>query len=298
MKNIKLLKRILTESTSVKPKVWSFGEGNPKILITAGIHGDEPTSIYIAFNLIRLFEEMNISGSVQVIPIVNPLAFMSRERGSIDKKDMNRVFPGKEDGTITERIAFEVWNIAKNVDYVIDLHCCGRDGSTYGLALHKNHSHSKAFVNNFPLDVCVQSHGTKGQLFIECSNKNIPGFIIEIEGGGPSGYCPLYVVKEVQETILFGLKELQIISKESIQGKSNKSVQFVHEIEQINSPSTGFFSPLTSSGKFAKKSDIFGMMNNEIELFIPEDSRVISIVPEKFTFKGEPLLHYAKLQKD
>ena len=100
-------------------------EDGPRVLIVGGIHGCEYTSIDAALKLGMNLDPDDVKGKVAILPIANPAAFYSR---SIyvhprDGKNLNRMFPGKEDGTDAERLAFWLNETAfKNVDYMIDLH--------------------------------------------------------------------------------------------------------------------------------------------------------------------------------
>ena len=80
----------------------------PTVLVLGGIHGCEYTSIDAALELGKKIEPKDIKGKLAVIPIANTAAFYSR---SIyvhpgDQKNLNRVFPGKSDGSAAEKLAF------------------------------------------------------------------------------------------------------------------------------------------------------------------------------------------------
>ncbi len=282
------LKEILAKVNGHKAKSWSFGTGEPKILITAGIHGNEGTSIKVALELIEYLAEKKVKGTIEIIPLVNSLAFISRKRTSIDGKDMNRMFPAVEDGTLSEKIANYIWLKSKQMNYILDLHCCGRDCSTYGLALHQDHEHSKKFVSHFPLDICVQSYGAKGQLFVEASSLQIPAFIIELPGGGETGICPTDIVQETLELIIQGLNSLGFLSDMKPIVNPPK---FYDKITELKSPEDGFFIPNISSGSDIVGGELLGKLDS-FEIIAPSDGRIISIVPEKFIFQGETIANY------
>ena len=39
--------------------------------------------------------------------------------------DLNRLYPGKADGTASERLTAKIWEVAKKHDVIIDLHTMG-----------------------------------------------------------------------------------------------------------------------------------------------------------------------------
>lgn len=82
----------------------------PTLLITAGIHGGEYPSIEAAIRLAKDLKPSEVSGTVILIPIVSPDAFHARQQylHPADGKNVNRQFPGRALGTVSERIAHTV----------------------------------------------------------------------------------------------------------------------------------------------------------------------------------------------
>jgi N-alpha-acetyl-L-2,4-diaminobutyrate deacetylase len=103
------------------------GEG-PTALITGGNHGDEyegPLAIVEWTSQVNLED---ISGRVIVVPYMNYPAFKAARRTSpLDGGNMNRLFPGKPDGTVSEKIAdYFQHTLLPLADYVLDYHSGGK----------------------------------------------------------------------------------------------------------------------------------------------------------------------------
>lgn len=95
------------------------------VLITAGIHSTEFTGIQAALELAEELKPESLAGSVVVIPVVNRSGFTRHQQSAVydDGKNLNRVFPGSEDGTLAERIAWVLTEqFHQRVDFYIDLH--------------------------------------------------------------------------------------------------------------------------------------------------------------------------------
>ncbi len=102
-----------------------IGTGGPGVLITAGIHGDEgPWGAWAIQKLLSGIDEKDLRGFIRVVPMANPLAMQADKRNApVDQLDLNRVFPGDEQGSYTERIAHILaTNGLEDIDAVIDLH--------------------------------------------------------------------------------------------------------------------------------------------------------------------------------
>jgi predicted deacylase len=99
-------------------------KSGPCCALIAGVHGDEYDGIVAATEFIREIDKSSLSGSAVVIPVANPLAFAAGVRMTpADGKDLNRVFPGKREGTVTERIADLLCDgILAGADLVFSLH--------------------------------------------------------------------------------------------------------------------------------------------------------------------------------
>lgn len=100
----------------------------PTALLTGGNHGDEYEGPIALFDLARCLDVNQVSGTVIIIPAMNYPAFCAGTRTSpIDKGNMNRSYPGKPDGTITQKIAdYFTRELLPRADVVIDFHSGGK----------------------------------------------------------------------------------------------------------------------------------------------------------------------------
>lgn len=103
------------------------GEG-PTALLTGGNHGDEYEGPIALFDLARNLPVDQVSGRVIIVPAMNYPAFKAGTRTSpIDGGNMNRIFPGRPDGTVTEKIAdYFQRSLLPLADYVLDIHSGGK----------------------------------------------------------------------------------------------------------------------------------------------------------------------------
>lgn len=101
------------------------------LVLNAGIHGDEFEGQIALRNLAHELQAKDVSGQVIIVPSLNLPAVLANARCSpIDKLNINRVFPGKPTGTVTEKIAsFFLDEVVSRADFVVDLHA---GGTNYG----------------------------------------------------------------------------------------------------------------------------------------------------------------------
>jgi N-alpha-acetyl-L-2,4-diaminobutyrate deacetylase len=100
----------------------------PTALLSGANHGDEYEGPIALFSLARELEPAQISGRVIIVPAMNYPAFRAGTRTSpIDKGNLNRVFPGRPDGTVTEKIAdYFQRHLLPLADVVLDIHSGGK----------------------------------------------------------------------------------------------------------------------------------------------------------------------------
>jgi uncharacterized protein len=97
----------------------------PTVLITAGIHAAEYTGIEAAIRLGRTIAPESVRGTILIIPLLNRPGFYERSIyvNPEDNDNLNRLFPGKPDGTWGERFAHHLLTeIISKCDNAIDLH--------------------------------------------------------------------------------------------------------------------------------------------------------------------------------
>lgn len=116
----------------------------PRLLITAGIHGDEYLPMLAVKELIDRFDSIaelreSLRGSLTLIPIANYAAYQRGNRCGPDNVDLARVFPGAPDGNPTEQLACALSDRIRSSDFFVDLHTGGTELCVFPLAGYTLH---------------------------------------------------------------------------------------------------------------------------------------------------------------
>jgi predicted deacylase len=79
----------------------------PVLALVAGVHGQEYTPILALQRLRTGIDPKALTGTVIMVHVANMPSYLARTiyYSPLDNKNLNRVFPGKADGTVSERIA-------------------------------------------------------------------------------------------------------------------------------------------------------------------------------------------------
>jgi uncharacterized protein len=110
---------------SIPVAVFHGAKPGPVLALVAGAHGTEYASIIALEKLIGMLNPAEISGTVIVVPLINIQSFEQKvpHLNPVDRKSMNRWYPGKMDGTQTDRASFLITKqVVEQCDHLIDLH--------------------------------------------------------------------------------------------------------------------------------------------------------------------------------
>lgn len=119
--------RLHTRTPLTVPVIIERGkEDGPCVLLTAGIHGDEINGVEIVRQIISKDYNLPDRGTIICIPVINVFGFLNQEREFPDGRDLNRMFPGFQRGSLASRFAYHLMEyIAPHIDYCIDYHTGG-----------------------------------------------------------------------------------------------------------------------------------------------------------------------------
>src|SRR5262245_46274115 len=112
-------------ATSIPVAGFHGAKPGPVLALVSGAHGTEYASIIALEKLIGLLKPSEISGTVIIVPLVNITSFEQKvpHLNPVDGKSMNRMYPGKMDGTQTDRASFLITKqVVEQCDHLIDLH--------------------------------------------------------------------------------------------------------------------------------------------------------------------------------
>jgi predicted deacylase len=110
---------------SIPVAVFHGAKPGPVLALVSGAHGTEYASIVALEKIIGQLNPAEISGTVIIVPLINIPSFEQKvpHVNPVDHKSMNRFYPGKMDGTQTERASFLITKqVVEQCDHLIDLH--------------------------------------------------------------------------------------------------------------------------------------------------------------------------------
>lgn len=187
----------------------------PRLLIVAGVHGDEYEPMVAVRALASDLTGKLLLGTVTLVPIVNQPAYSLGARTADDQRDLARTCPGDSNGTITQRIAAELSLLIRSADYFVDLHTGGMRLKLLPLSgymlhtdpavLDKQRAMAEAF--NLPI-IWGTTPQLEGRSLSVARDANVPA--IYAEHGGGTGFDPT-AVEDYRRGCLNVMRSLGII---------------------------------------------------------------------------------------
>jgi len=116
---------LASHSVEVPVTLISGAEEGPTLSITAGMHATEYVGIVAAYELARRIDPAKLRGNVVIAPLMNRYGFdaLSLRINPVDGANLNRIFPGDPNGTISYQIVDSVFrNVIIGADCYIDFH--------------------------------------------------------------------------------------------------------------------------------------------------------------------------------
>jgi predicted deacylase len=180
----------MADGTTVSlPVLVAVGqEARPRLVCVAGIHGNEPEGITALLDIWDGIAPEELRGTIVLVPVANPPAFRAGDRRNPqDPLDMNRIFPGSETGTITERLAHRLFHDAvAGADFVVTLHGWTRGGMVVPYVEYPRDcavtAASRAAAACFGLQWLEAFDWPAGMLAAVCASHGIPAIEPEIGG--------------------------------------------------------------------------------------------------------------------
>ncbi len=157
------------------------GKPGPTVAVLAAVHGDEPITVEVVRRLVHELDEADLSGTVLAVPVMNPLGFESQTRNTwIDMANLNRLFPGRTTGSISEQMAHAIHeNVLRRADAVIDLH----SGSHCFICDYSYVFEDVAFAQAFGSSAVIQWNVIPGTSSTVVHERGKPIVIAEFGGG-------------------------------------------------------------------------------------------------------------------
>lgn len=250
-----------------------------KVLIIAGIHGDEINGVKAAERIEKRVNEFEKSrAEIEIISPANRRAFEKLSRNNPeDNLNLNRCFPGKAEGSNSEKLAYEIFKKLANCSFAIDLHSGSKGILQYpharlrGMRMLEDVKQRIIQLASFSgLKFILLERGIKGNLQYEAAKQGVAVITLEAGEGGRASEKYARILEEAAINIIRKATELnqsRIIEK--------KEVKLIRRVK-IKARQSGKLKILAKVGENVKEGKAIAVLNGK-EIAAGRDGFILSI---------------------
>jgi predicted deacylase len=288
---------------SIPVVVVNGARPGPVLAIVSGAHGTEYASIIAVERLIQQLDPKAISGTVILVPLVNVPSFEQKiaHVNPVDGKSMNRFYPGKADGTQTERASLAITReVVEKCDHLIDLQGGDLDESLRPYSYwtktgnEKQDAISREMLLAFGLDTIIISadrpKDPAASRYLEntASTRGKPSITAE------AGHAGTVEPRDVDALVNGSLSVMRYLKMLPGTATTVDSPVWIERVASIASEATGLFYPLVARGTYVEKGMKVGYVTDYLgktllEARAPESGVVLFIRAVPSMTKGETI---------
>ncbi len=246
----------------------------PRVLLIAGVHGDEYESVAALQDFVREVNLKSLKGMVIVVPVANPQAFYAgTRRNPVDLGDLNRSFPGKRNGTMSERVADLLFqNLVLGNSAVLSMHCWSKEATIIPYvecSADQNAASRKSFnaAAALGLEFLHPYSWHPGLLVASAIRNGIPSVEPEVGGMGtvtPGGQ------KTYRSIVYRFLVHFNLLAENDYFTDSPSPTAKVIDHTDCIASYAGFFRSRVAPGDVVKKGDALGSVHDLAGLCLEE----------------------------
>ena len=243
----------------------------PVLAIVSGAYGTEYASIIAVEKLAERLDPKELTGTVILLPLLNMASFQKKvpHLNPVDNKNMNRFYPGKPDGTQTERALYAMTReVVEKSDHLIDLHGGDIDESlrpyTYWAPVGKpqQDATSRGMAMAFGLDTIIISRdrptdpAASRYLETTASLRGKPSSTAE------AGYAGRVETDDVEKLITGCLGVMRYLKMLPGAPPMVEHPVWIERIDTVTSEQTGIFYPLVERGAYVAQGAKLGYVTD------------------------------------
>ena len=270
------------------------------LFISAAVHGDEINGVEVIRRILSLPGMKRLKGTLLAVPVVNIFGFDGHSRYLPDRRDLNRSFPGREEGSLAGRLANVFMSqVVIRSDIGIDLHTAAIHRDNFP-QIRANLKDKKLDVlaRSFAAPVLLHSAAPEGALRYAAAKASVPVMVYE---AGEALRFDEISIRVAVRGILNVMRELGMLakSKSKTTSKRNKPSAVLRSSSWVRAPISGILRAQVKLGDMVTKGDVLGMISDpavdsdEI-VTSTSDGIIIGRTNIPLVYEGEALFHIGR----
>src|SRR5438093_1881630 len=290
-------------STSIPIVVVNGAKPGKVLALVSGAHGTEYVSIIAIEKLIAALDPAQVTGTVILVPLINIQSFEQKvpHVNPVDNKSMNRFYPGKQDGTQTQRASYLITKeVVERCDHLIDLHGGDLDESLRPYSYwtktgnERLDAESRDLVLAFGLDTIIISADRPKDPAASRYLENTATTRGKASMTAEAGHAGTVEPEDVDALVDGSLSVMRHLKMLDGAPRPIQSPVWVERIAGVTSEVTGIFVPLVKRGTYVAQGMKIGYVTDYLgrtlaEARAPEAGVVLYIRAVPSMTKGETI---------
>jgi predicted deacylase len=276
----------------------------PTLALIGGTHGSEVAPILALQRVRAMVDPRQLKGTLLIVHVANMPSFLGRTiyYSPIDRKNLNRVYPGDAAGTVSDRIAHRITTeIIERADYLVDMHAgdgneslrpytywnkLGLDGRVDSIARRM----ALAWGAEHIIIDTTRTRDRERSLYTQNTAhvRGKPALTTE------NGYLGLPEPEMIERNVQGALRLMRFFGMLPGEPELSPAPVWLAPYEVLTSPETGVWHPRVERGHTVSRGAVIGILTDFFgdrlaEVRAPFDGEVMYVVGTPAMSKGEPV---------
>jgi uncharacterized protein len=280
--------------------VWRGRKPGASLFLSAALHGDELNGVEIIRRVLRRIPFSRLSGTLLAVPIVNVYGVIQHSRYLPDRRDLNRVFPGSEKGSLAARLAHLLMReIVSKADIGIDLHTGAMHRNNWPqVRANLDDPQTLKLARAFGISILINADMLPGSLREAAARSGVR--LLVYEAGEALRFDEACIRRGVAGIINI-MRALRMLPAVSSRARPVREPLIARNSAWVRAPTSGVLRTVARLGTRIRKHQILGVLSDpfgasELEIRSPGNGLLIGQTRIPLVHEGEALFHFAKLQ--
>ncbi|WP_049979528.1 succinylglutamate desuccinylase/aspartoacylase family protein [Halolamina rubra] len=273
----------------------------PTAFLSAASHGDELNGIEVVREVAQEWDHDEVAGTIICLPVLNVQGFTTQQRYlPIYERDLNRAFPGKQDSTSSNRIAYRIYsNFVKPADFGLDFHTSTRGRSNmFHVRADMDDDGAARLARAFGTSLIMSGEGSEGMLRTEATADGIPTITLEM---GEAHRFERELIDHALEGVRSVFAEYGIYPQETVRWPGWRTViESSGEKTWLRADAGGIVEMQFERGDLVHEGETICRITNpfktdETVVEAPFTGLLAGVLENPVVYPGNPLCHFIKI---
>jgi predicted deacylase len=272
----------------------------PSLFVCAAVHGDEICGVEIIRRLLSHRALKKLAGTLIAVPVVNVFGFIGHSRYLPDRRDLNRIFPGSDKGSLAARLAhLFMTEVVANATHGIDIHtgALHRQNLPH-VRVRSQTAETFKLAEVFGVPLVLQSDLRDGSLREAVANAGKPVLMFE---AGEALRFDEWAIRTGLHGVLNVMAHLDMIPPQRTSTRRIGPPVYAESSTWVRASESGILRTEIALGaavhkgkRLATVGDPFG--DHEVDVIAPCDGIVVGRSNIPLVYEGDALFHIARVE--